>query len=263
MILWDGSCMVHEIFSVGDLLAHEAASCPRALTLAHPECPANIREHSDFVGGTEAMIKYVAGFDEPTDFLVATEANMLWQLQTQVPAAPLPPGAGHHLRLQQVPAHGPQHAGKAPRLPGQRPARDHLAAGVRPGRRGAAAEPARVNARPSRLTVAGLGSERALGGASMICVAVTYVIKAGHEDEAVALFAPADRGHPCRAGVPDVPGPPLDDRPAPVLPLRAVRRPGRARRPPRRPAFRAVRARTGCSRSSRAVRPNSTNRSVS
>ena len=34
----------------------EAASCPRAITIAHPECPANIREHSDFVGGTEAMI---------------------------------------------------------------------------------------------------------------------------------------------------------------------------------------------------------------
>ena len=87
------------------------------MTIAHPECPANIREHSDFVGGTEAMIKYVGGFTEPTDFLVATEANMLWQLQTQVPAAPLPSGAGHHLRLQQVPAHGPQHAGEAPRLP--------------------------------------------------------------------------------------------------------------------------------------------------
>ena len=36
------------------------------------------------------MIKYVGGFAEPTDFLVATEANMMWQLQTPVPAAPLP-----------------------------------------------------------------------------------------------------------------------------------------------------------------------------
>ena len=72
--------------------AEEEAARTR-ITLAHPECPANIREHSDFVGGTEAMIKYVGGFAEPTDFLVATEANMLWQLQTQVPAAPLPPGA--------------------------------------------------------------------------------------------------------------------------------------------------------------------------
>src|SRR4051812_18502944 len=48
MILWNGSCMVHEIFSVGDLLALKR-KLPQSLTIAHPECPANIREHSDFV----------------------------------------------------------------------------------------------------------------------------------------------------------------------------------------------------------------------
>jgi quinolinate synthase len=84
MILWNGACMVHEIFSVGDLLAMKRRF-PRALTLAHPECPANIREHSDFIAGTEGMLRYVAGYPEPADFLVATEANMLWQLQNQVP----------------------------------------------------------------------------------------------------------------------------------------------------------------------------------
>src|SRR5438552_5974958 len=55
MILWNGSCMVHEIFSVGDLLVLKR-QLPQAVTIAHPECPANIREHSDFVGGTEAML---------------------------------------------------------------------------------------------------------------------------------------------------------------------------------------------------------------
>jgi quinolinate synthase len=84
MILWNGACMVHEIFSVSDLLAMKR-KVPGALTIAHPECPANIREHSDFIGGTEAMLRYVAGFAAPTDFLVATEANMLWQLQSQHP----------------------------------------------------------------------------------------------------------------------------------------------------------------------------------
>jgi quinolinate synthase len=84
MILWNGACMVHEIFSVGDLLAQKR-KLPRAVTIAHPECPANIREHSDFVGGTEAMLRYVAGSAEPTDFLVATEANMMWQLQSKFP----------------------------------------------------------------------------------------------------------------------------------------------------------------------------------
>ena len=84
MILWDGSCMVHEVFSIGDLLKMKRRF-PQARTIAHPECPANIREHSEFVGGTEAMLAYVRRFAEPTDFLVATEANMLWQLQSQVP----------------------------------------------------------------------------------------------------------------------------------------------------------------------------------
>src|SRR5690242_19288661 len=84
MILWNGSCMVHEIFSVGDLLAWKRRR-PGAKTIAHPECPANVREHADFVGGTEGMIRYVGSFAEPTDFLVATEANMLWQLQHKHP----------------------------------------------------------------------------------------------------------------------------------------------------------------------------------
>src|SRR6059058_2112587 len=84
MIKWNGSCMVHEIFSLQDLLAMKRRF-PDAKTVAHPECPANIREHADFIGGTEAMIRYVGGFAEPTDFLVATEANMLWQLQTKHP----------------------------------------------------------------------------------------------------------------------------------------------------------------------------------
>ncbi len=84
MILWDGSCMVHEIFSISDLLRLKRR-LPEALTIAHPECPANIREQSDFVGGTEGMLRYVASRPDPTDFLVATEANMLWQLEKAVP----------------------------------------------------------------------------------------------------------------------------------------------------------------------------------
>jgi quinolinate synthase len=84
MILWNGTCMVHEIFSVGDLLALKRR-LPGAITVAHPECPANIREHSDYVGGTEAMVRYVMGIKEPRDILVATEANMLWQLEHKAP----------------------------------------------------------------------------------------------------------------------------------------------------------------------------------
>jgi quinolinate synthase len=84
MILWDGACIVHEIFSVGDLIALKK-KMPQALTVAHPECPANIREHSDLVAGTEGMLKYIEKFQEPRDFLVATEANMMWQMQSRFP----------------------------------------------------------------------------------------------------------------------------------------------------------------------------------
>ena len=84
MILWDGACMVHEIFSVGDLLAMKK-KIPGAVTIAHPECPANILAHSDYVGGTEAMLRHIATYRRPTDFLVATEANMMWRMQQMFP----------------------------------------------------------------------------------------------------------------------------------------------------------------------------------
>jgi quinolinate synthase len=84
MILWDGGCMVHEIFSIQDLLKMKKQH-PKARTIAHPECPANILEHADFVGGTEAMIKHIVNYKEPTEFLVATEANMMWELQRRYP----------------------------------------------------------------------------------------------------------------------------------------------------------------------------------
>ncbi len=84
MILWDGSCMVHEIFSVGDLLKLKRQH-PDAKTIAHPECPANILAEADYTGGTEAMIKHVGGYATPTTFLVATEPNMMWQLERRHP----------------------------------------------------------------------------------------------------------------------------------------------------------------------------------
>ena len=84
LILWNGACEVHEIFSISDLLRMKRRY-PEALTIAHPECPANIRQQSDYVGGTRGMLRYVRQFDKPQQFLVATEANMLWQLQQDSP----------------------------------------------------------------------------------------------------------------------------------------------------------------------------------
>ena len=84
MILWDGACMVHEIFSVQDLLNMKRQH-PGAKAVAHPECPQNVLDHVDFVGGTEAMLKYLGRLTEPTEIIVATEPNMMWQFERRYP----------------------------------------------------------------------------------------------------------------------------------------------------------------------------------
>ncbi|MEI6233971.1 MAG: quinolinate synthase NadA [Planctomycetota bacterium] len=83
-ILWKGSCMVHEVFSVVDMIRLKKQN-PQSVTIAHPECPHNMLEQSDFVGGTEAMLKYVGGKPIPTTFNVATEVNMIWQFEKRFP----------------------------------------------------------------------------------------------------------------------------------------------------------------------------------
>lgn len=83
-ILWKGSCMVHEVFSVGDMIRLKRQN-PQSVTLAHPECPQNMLEQADFVGGTEAMLKYVGAKPQPTTFNVATEVNMIWQFEKRYP----------------------------------------------------------------------------------------------------------------------------------------------------------------------------------
>jgi quinolinate synthase len=84
MILWPGACMVHEIFSVQDLLRAKKRN-PDAIVIAHPECPRAILEHTDFIGGTEKMRKYVMGIEQPTTFLVGTEANMIHAFEKSAP----------------------------------------------------------------------------------------------------------------------------------------------------------------------------------
>src|ERR1043165_5780922 len=83
-ILWKGSCMVHEVFSVSDMIRLKRQN-PQSVTIAHPECPQNMLEQADFVGGTEAMLKFVGGKPNPTTFNVATEVNMLWQFEKRYP----------------------------------------------------------------------------------------------------------------------------------------------------------------------------------
>ncbi len=84
MILWPGSCMVHEVFSLQDMLRAKRNN-PGSLVIAHPECPQNILEVSDFIGGTEKMRQFVVSQKEPLKLLVATEANMIHPLKAIAP----------------------------------------------------------------------------------------------------------------------------------------------------------------------------------
>jgi len=93
MLLWPGSCMVHEIFSLQDLLRAKRNNLG-SVVIAHPECPQNILEASDFIGGTEKLRRHVAAIDEPTTFLVATEANMIHSLEKTSPRHKFIPVSG-------------------------------------------------------------------------------------------------------------------------------------------------------------------------
>ncbi len=84
LMLWPGSCMVHEIFSVQDLLRAKRNN-PGSEVIAHPECPKTILDESDFIGGTEKMRRHVMETTEPTTFLVATESAMIHPLTKSAP----------------------------------------------------------------------------------------------------------------------------------------------------------------------------------
>ncbi|MBI3518342.1 MAG: quinolinate synthase NadA [Bacteroidetes bacterium] len=92
MVLWNGSCMVHEIFSLEKLIKLKAQH-PKALILAHPECEAAILEHADFIGSTTAILNYSKKSDAQ-EFIVLTETGIIHQMQKASPTKtfiPAPP----------------------------------------------------------------------------------------------------------------------------------------------------------------------------
>lgn len=87
MLLWDGSCIVHEAFSIDKLLKLYKAN-PNAIIIAHPESEAHILRTADYIGSTAGMIAFVRKHSE-AQFIVATEAGILHQMQMEVPNARL------------------------------------------------------------------------------------------------------------------------------------------------------------------------------
>ncbi|MDB5195847.1 MAG: quinolinate synthetase, partial [Flaviaesturariibacter sp.] len=89
MLLWNGACMVHEIFSLEKITRLQVRH-PNAKLISHPECEEPILRISDFVGSTTQLLAYVknSGFQE---FIVATEAGILHQMEKQAPGKTLIP----------------------------------------------------------------------------------------------------------------------------------------------------------------------------
>jgi quinolinate synthase len=92
MLLWQGSCIVHETFSEKKLVQLKIQH-PNADVLAHPECEPAVLRHADFIGSTTALLKY--SFHQPgQEFIVVTEPGIIHQMQRQNPEKtfiPAPP----------------------------------------------------------------------------------------------------------------------------------------------------------------------------
>ncbi|HZG37232.1 MAG TPA: quinolinate synthase NadA [Nodosilinea sp.] len=106
LVLWQGSCIVHETFSEKKLVQLQGAH-PGAEVIAHPECEEAVLRHAHFIGSTTALLKYAQQSAKP-EFIVVTESGIIHQMQKQAPEKvfiPAPPEAAcacnecPHMRL--------------------------------------------------------------------------------------------------------------------------------------------------------------------
>ncbi len=92
MVLWNGSCIVHELFSLKKITDLKARH-PLAKVIAHPECEEPVLKVADYIGSTTGLLKYTQS-SEFNEFIVATEAGILHQMEkasphkTFIPAPP-------------------------------------------------------------------------------------------------------------------------------------------------------------------------------
>jgi quinolinate synthase len=92
MVLWNGACMVHEIFSAEKIIKLMQRH-PEAELIAHPECEEHLLEKANFIGSTTGLLNYTIESDTEL-FIVATEAGIIHQMQkaspnkTFIPAPP-------------------------------------------------------------------------------------------------------------------------------------------------------------------------------
>ena len=92
MLLWNGACMVHEIFSLEKITKLKIRH-PKAKIIAHPECEAPVLAIADYIGSTTGLLKF-SEKDDATEYIVVTETGILHQMQknnpnkTFIPAPP-------------------------------------------------------------------------------------------------------------------------------------------------------------------------------
>ncbi|MFY7901086.1 MAG: quinolinate synthase NadA [Chitinophagaceae bacterium] len=92
MLLWNGACMVHEIFSLEKITKLKVRH-PHALVIAHPECEDAVLNVADYIGSTTQLLKFAVTSSAQT-FIVATETGILHQMQKDAPGKtfiPAPP----------------------------------------------------------------------------------------------------------------------------------------------------------------------------
>jgi quinolinate synthase len=92
MLLWNGACMVHEIFSLEKITKLKIRH-PKAKLIAHPECEDAILRIADYIGSTTQLLKYTKS-DTASEYIVATETGILHQMQQDNPLKtfiPAPP----------------------------------------------------------------------------------------------------------------------------------------------------------------------------
>jgi len=83
LVLWNGTCMVHEVFS-HEKITKLQVKYPDAKFIAHPECEAHLLDKADFIGSTSALCRFTEESDAST-FIVATEAGILHEMERRSP----------------------------------------------------------------------------------------------------------------------------------------------------------------------------------
>jgi len=94
MLLWQGTCIVHETFSERKIIELKIQH-PDAELVAHPECEPSLLARADFIGSTSALLKYVVDSPKQT-FIIATEEGILHQMKKKAPTKTFIPAPPNH-----------------------------------------------------------------------------------------------------------------------------------------------------------------------